>query len=331
MKTKIFSKFGRVFSLLTSHSTLHEIACCSLLLAASLLTSCSDDEKYDVVGNPNNLLYFSMADVSAPRTFSIAKTPIGNFGGFETQYPVFCTRNMAKETTVKAAVDNALVEAYNEEHATEYAAIPDGVVDLTQAVAHFHAGAVAAYDSLRIVVPDANLGALTEDAYLIPVRLDAVTGDGKGSEERGVLYLVLTLTEQLVNERAQVSDLRGTMISTDVMTTWTEASGLQLSRLGDDNRATTWARGTRTIDMLQTYKVSGLKLLTRYENGTFSQGVTLEISTDGSDWQEIGTLTTMPRDDDDYQYFILYGGVPARYLRITYGATTLGELRVYAE
>ena len=295
------------------------------------MTACSDDEKYDVYGNPDNLIYFSMSDISNPRTFSIAKTPVGNFGGFTTQYPVFCTRMMSKESTVKAIVDNTLVSEYNQQHNTSHAAVPDGVVNLSRAAAHFHSNTIASYDSLTVEVSDANLGALTEESYLLPIRLSEVQGDGKGSEERGVLYIVMNLTEKIVNERASVDDLRGSQIPLQTMESWTESSGQQISKLTDGERTTNWSRGTYTIDMQTEHKVSGLKLLTRYANGTFSQGMKLELSSDNTVWTEIGTLATMPRDADDYQCFVLYGGITARYLRITYGTTMLSELRVYEQ
>lgn len=117
------------------------------------------------------------------------------------------------------------------------------------------------------------------------------------------------------------------------MKTWTEKSGADINKISDEVRSTNWKRGSYTIDMQQSYKVSGLKLLTRYAKSTFSTGVRLELSEDGLTWTDAGVLTNMPKDDGDFDYcnYILYGGVSARYLRITYGSTMLSELRVFAE
>ena len=107
MKIKIFQKAWLLLLL----------APCSLLL-----TSCSDDEQYDVVGNPDNLVYFK---ANADNTFHgmVIHTPVGDFGDINAKFPVRILRPARQNTQVKAVVDYTMVDAYNEANGTSYAAM----------------------------------------------------------------------------------------------------------------------------------------------------------------------------------------------------------------
>ena len=58
-------------------------AALSLLAVAGItMASCSDDESYDVYGNPQNLVYFK-ANADNTFTGTVAHTPVGDFGGVD--------------------------------------------------------------------------------------------------------------------------------------------------------------------------------------------------------------------------------------------------------
>jgi hypothetical protein len=66
----------------------------------------------------------------------------------------------------------------------------------------------------------------------------------------------------------------------------------------------------------------------------FSNNIKLELSTDGTNWIDCGTVTNLPLDNT-FQYYALYGGVPARYIRMYFGGSNyyvyLDQLRVFAQ
>ena len=84
------------------------------------MSSCSDDEKYDVYGNPNNLVYAN--DCSG--AFKLVQTPAGAFGSLECSIPVKCNQKASGNITVNIAPDFSLVDAYNEKNGTSYLPLP---------------------------------------------------------------------------------------------------------------------------------------------------------------------------------------------------------------
>ena len=90
-----------------------------LLAVAGLFSfqSC-DDESYDVVGNPDNLIYFPPKGQfnntsAAVETFTVVSTPVGYFGDeVYAKFGVSATRPMDGSATVTAVIDNGLVEGF---------------------------------------------------------------------------------------------------------------------------------------------------------------------------------------------------------------------------
>ena len=62
------------------------------LVAATALTfgSCSSDDKYDVEGNPDNLIYFKAGEINSNVfTADVRHTPVGDFSNLTIKIPVF--------------------------------------------------------------------------------------------------------------------------------------------------------------------------------------------------------------------------------------------------
>ena len=124
-------------------------AALSLLAVAGItMASCSDDESYDVYGNPQNLVYFK-ANADNTFTGTVAHTPVGDFGGVDAKFPVRILRPASCDTKVTAMVDASLVDVYNAEHNTEYKAMPESAVNLGGMTVTIKKGAVVADDSIK--------------------------------------------------------------------------------------------------------------------------------------------------------------------------------------
>ncbi|MBQ4146462.1 MAG: DUF1735 domain-containing protein, partial [Prevotella sp.] len=85
-------------------------------VAAAALTfgSCSSDDKYDVEGNPDNLIYFKAGEINSNVfTADVRHTPVGDFSNLTIKIPVFVQHPVSNATRVSVALDNSLVEAYN--------------------------------------------------------------------------------------------------------------------------------------------------------------------------------------------------------------------------
>ncbi|MCR5131636.1 MAG: DUF1735 domain-containing protein [Prevotella sp.] len=327
---------------------------CFFAVAALTLTSCSDDEKYDVVGNPNNLVYFK---ANAENTFTgmIIHTPVGDFGDIAAKFPVRILRPATQDTHVTAIIDNSMVATYNEANSTNYEAIPESAIDASQLSTTIRTGNTQAEDSIEVSIREDALASLTAPAYLLPVRIAQVSGDGSASEERGFGYVIVETETKLIKTISDASEMPGTLLTSYDGWTASYSSGTSINsdelfdqNLGNGPQLRTDADGGRTttvvVDMKEEKKVSGLRVA-RYwmsywggwwiEEYYFSS-VKLEISTDGQKFSEVGTAqeADMPKADG-YQHIAFYGAVPARYLRLTIqsgdsSVSSLAELGVYS-
>ncbi len=340
MKIKIFQKAWLLLLL----------APCSLLL-----TSCGDDEQYDVVGNPDNLVYFK---ANADNTFHgmVIHTPVGDFGDINAKFPVRILRPARQNTQVKAVVDYTMVDAYNEANGTSYAAMPETAIDASRLTATILAGNIQAEDSIEIGIRQEALASLTVPAYLLPVRIIDVQGDGTPSEERGFGYVIVNTESKLIRTLADASEMPGTLITAGSDWTATYSSGVEITAselfdgsLSNGPQLRTDADGGKTttviVDMKEEAKVNGLRLARYYMSywggwyidEYYFSAVRIEYSLDGQSWSEAGTAqeADMPKANG-YQHIAFYAGVPTRYLRLTIesgssAVSSLAELGVYVE
>ena len=340
MKIKIFQKAWLLLLL----------APCSLLL-----TSCSDDEQYDVVGNPDNLVYFK---ANADNTFHgmVIHTPVGDFGDINAKFPVRILRPARQNTQVKAVVDYTMVDAYNEANGTSYATMPETAIDASRLTATILAGNIQAEDSIEIGIRQETLASLTAPAYLLPVRIIDVQGDGTPSEERGFGYVIVNTESKLIRTLADASEMPGTLITAGSDWTATYSSGVEITAselfdgsLSNGPQLRTDADGGKTttviVDMKKEAKVNGLRLARYYMSywggwyidEYYFSAVRIEYSLDGQSWSEAGTAqeADMPKANG-YQHIAFYAGVPTRYLRLTIesgssAVSSLAELGVYVE
>lgn len=340
MKIKIFQKAWLLLLL----------APCSLLL-----TSCSDDEQYDVVGNPDNLVYFK---ANADNTFHgmVIHTPVGDFGDINAKFPVRILRPARQNTQVKAVVDYTMVDAYNEANGTSYAAMLETAIDASRLTATILAGNIQAEDSIEIGIRQEALASLTAPAYLLPVRIIDVQGDGTPSEERGFGYVIVNTESKLIRTLADASEMPGTLITAGSDWTAAYSSGVDITAselfdgsLSNGPQLRTDADGGKTttviVDMKEEAKVNGLRLARYYMSywggwyidEYYFSAVRIEYSLDGQSWSEAGTAqeADMPKANG-YQHIAFYAGVPARYLRLTIesgssAVSSLAELGIYVE
>ena len=316
---------------------------CIATVAALGFSSCNNDESYDVYGNPDNLVY-AKANVANTFTTKVIHTPVGDMGEFEAAFPVKIL-HASSGTSVSYELDQSLVDEYNKAKGTNYAALPADILDLTKAVAHIEADTVASKDSVHIAFAEgADLSKLTESAYVAPLRLKVTAGDGVASEERGIVYVVVTTSTRLMNAGAARSEIPGEEIPVANMASWTITPG-SLADFTDNSSYSGSGIDSNTpfvIDMQEVKSVGGIGLQGLYANyGVSWYGINsckLELSEDGTDWTDAGTASfdDMSSDNNGYQYFVLYGAIPARYVRLTLESLNsrwggLAELRVFAQ
>jgi hypothetical protein len=155
---------------------------------------------------------------------------------------------------------------------------------------------------------------------------------------------LIDISTSLVNKGAARSAIPGEEIPVANMGTWTINPG-SIGDFADNNSESGSDIDSNTpfvIDMQAVKNVGGIGLQGMYANYYLSyygiNSCKLELSEDGNEWTNAGTASydEMSSDSNGYQYFVLYGAVPARYIRLTLESRSswwggLAELRIFAQ
>ncbi|WP_321518610.1 BT_3987 domain-containing protein [uncultured Bacteroides sp.] len=308
------------------------IACLATFVALSL-QSCSDKETYDVMGNPINKVYINTRDwgpINTPKnsfSFSIVHTPIGDFGDILAKFPIRSTREVSKSITVKAELDNSLVEVYNKTYGTKYVALPDGVLDLSKATSTIERGQSLSSDSITVSADPSKRALLTEKFYLAPIKLSSVSeSDCEISSEYNTAYVLITTSTSLIKTNVGSSEMLGSLVTN--CSTWTVTSDITpsagtYSNIFDGSKTTNWRFPSTpvilVIDMKESKKVSGLRLFAQYaQYGYIFNQVNISLSKDNVTYNEIGTSKDNDMTNESgYQYISFYGSVEAQYIKLT--------------
>lgn len=311
-------------------NTLKHIAAASLAVLA--FASCEEMQDYQkTIDAAPGLAY---VNPKAGNTFStlIVHRPVGSTGSFHTEFQPSSNTSNHGDVPVTIVLDESLVASYNREHGTNYAALPEEYIKLTNPTVVIPADTTASRDTVMIDLDaEKDLSKLTERTYLAPFKLVA---DGLGaSEQMGNLWFIVNTETNIIRPITSADDLLG--FPAGGTGDWTADCG-NYANLFDGNNSTSVTFGTEnvvTIDMKKEIMVTGLKLNT-YEIGSMS----IEYSVDGKEWFQAGTPA-----DGEYVFGASWGAgdwcaavydyFTARYLRLTFTMSgynnRVNELQVY--
>ncbi len=309
----------------------------SLAIAGAMsMTSCNDDDTYDVVGNPDNLIYVTTTattPLGLPNNsfaYQIYHTPVGSMlasSPSEIKFRVQSTRPAPQDITVRIAADpTAKVDGYASVPADANVNVSfDSDVLLIPQGANISNEVTATVD-----VSHVNWANLTESAYLLPISMVEVSG-GVASQQQGHAYIgfASAVKEGMVNPDGNTA--LGTQISDK--TGWSgiykvTATGVEEvcpAALFDGNtsraaiRVANHAPNTRdevvtTIDLGKVYTLSSVRF-DYYGSYWGINAGTLETSIDGESWSIQGSRTwsANPRQ----AIFAFWAPFQMRYVRLT--------------
>ena len=320
----------------------------ALCLGALCLSSCDDDEQYDVVGQQGSRVYVNFGSTDGIRNLvgaaEIIHTPVGEIGGnTSATFAVSCAGRPAGPVEVSFAYQPDEVAAFNEQHETSYAALPEGCLEMgvlclpdeegnrelntARTTVGIPAGELKSADSLTLRIPERAWASLTEPAYLIPVRIVSVSGAQLAANEGyDRAYALVNTSVRLVNSSPTEADFAKVTLCED-RSGWsaTLADGSTSStaaNIFDGNNNTSWSFSspyTFVVDLGSVHRVAGVQLFCQYANyGTYYRlGSWLtEYSTDNAAWESFESGT--PHNaSTGVQSALLYGSVEARYLGLT--------------
>lgn len=294
------------------------------------LSSCEEFEDYTVtVDGAPTLAYVNTGDENLFSTL-VSHRPTGSSGNFSTEFYVRCNTPVHAATTVSLVYDASLVENYNAEHETQYAALPEEYLVMENATLTLPENSVQTEEPLRLSLNEsADLAALTERYYLAALRIES---PGMASSEMlGAVYLLVETETNLIRPITSTDDMAG--FPAGDRSEWT-ADCANFANLFDGSSSTSSSFSASdnvvTIDMKTTHMMTGLSI----NGGTMSR-LSIEYSLDGKSWSQGGT----PVDGETVNsgsttYVAIYDYVEARYLRLTIDfsssrSASISELDVY--
>lgn len=169
--------------------------CLALLLAASALTGCSDDDKYDVDGTDDNLVFIAPKDLKTPYSCNVMTTPAGVFGrvGADIDIKLQYASEANVRVSAHANADAKLVEKYNADHGTAYQMPPADIIQaMNGGSAEIKAGESVTETPVSVVLDESKLDAFRSDGagdapqYIIPVSISYDGADGKADRPLGL-------------------------------------------------------------------------------------------------------------------------------------------------
>jgi hypothetical protein len=304
------------------------ITCCAIIVTALSLPSCSkDDESYDVVGDPSNIVYINTqgsSSIKAPKnlfSFSIVHTPAGDIGDVLAKIPVRSTKPMNKSVTVKAELDTSLVSAYNKTYGTKCLVLPDGVLDMSKATAIIKEGKYTSADSITVSINPTKRSLLSGSAYLAPIKLVSVSeSDIKINKDYSTAYILINTSSTNCYQKPSASDMVGTLVSNRSL--WTASFDVStygsISNLFDGDTGSDVYYGSKnstlTLDLANTYNnITGIRIHT-WDTQYGLTNMNVSSSNDGTNWtlQGSAALTT----GNIYQYIKFYSPISSRYIKL---------------
>ncbi|GGH07015.1 BT_3987 domain-containing protein [Mucilaginibacter phyllosphaerae] len=298
------------------------------LLLVITVAACKKETKYDITGDKVNRVYISGSNTTVNGynsfKFSIVNTVIGAFGTVNVALPVRATMPVAGALKVSFAVDNSMVDTYNAANNTAYKALPDGILNLSAASANIPQGQQISSDSLKIAIPTDKLSQLTENTYLLPVKIAAIAG-GAGTQistNQSVVYLIVSVrvsTSQLFESPGE-SDMTGSIIANRAKWTGTIDQPLLLGSpadLFDGDEGTFFyyssANSNLTVDLGETVSgISGIRIKNYFGVYGLTTAKVLS-STDGITYTDYGTANIAGGGS---QYIKPYKPFNARYIQL---------------
>lgn len=267
---------------------------------------------YLIVKTGNDFLSFK----STTATTGVVNTPVGVFGGINAKFTPAARVELGVDATVSLKADISLVDAYNKAHNTQYQALPDNVVNaLSVSSTTIPSTSVEAEGDIEVTAPDDAAKTLALSTYLLPMR-PVVTANGKQAELDEPVYVVVNVTQSLINDDAK--QILGTEVPGDEMTCLL-ANGLDASKFSTSDWSFTKKQETAScvLDLGSERDITGFMFGSEAVKAT-----NVEVSSDNKTWTSLGSTdghkgVSVKAGWYSYTAYVLYGAVKGRYVRAT--------------
>ncbi len=229
------------------------------------LSSCSDEETYDVRGANQNLVYVSNT-ASRVASCQLFTTPAGVYGDVAVSVPVKLQYNAESNVKVSAVVDTTLTSQYNKENGTSALAVPQDVaagIEVTSA--EIQKDTTMAKENLKVTLPENLKAKLTESEYVLPIRLTIESGSGDrhlaASEDMGIYYIAIHNSHKLVSLSNTENTATITLTPKGVSGSINAKYGVSLKRAIDSDVLASLTPATNLVSDYNTAHATAYKAL----------------------------------------------------------------------
>ncbi|MBK5722744.1 DUF1735 domain-containing protein [Dysgonomonas sp. Marseille-P4677] len=322
-----------------------------LFLLCILVVSCSSDDDVDM---QDTLIYVNPKQGNSQVALNISYTQIKESNLNYILLPVKATGRVTKDTKVSLAVDESLVESYNNAKETNYVLLPSSAYSIAKSDINLASGSNISADSIQIIFDknyiESNFNQFITATYILPIKISSVqTADQavKVSTNLNVFYVIVDLS--LTGFVAETSVKPGNSIDRSAWTAESKHSYSYGSAQSsyDNDLATSWviqsSGGAHGIyyDLQNVHKLKGFSLVSSYTLYNYYNcvmgGFSVGISTDGAKWTDLGSVETTVVDGKTVDGIYQFAGVlDARYVRIlpnkflnSYNLASIAEIYFY--
>jgi len=298
----------------------------SLVITACLVNGCEEDETFvtKITGDSTNKVYIN-TQTSYVNNYKLAvvHTPLSSMGDIEVEFPARCTNEATTSMNVTFALDNSLVDTYNAQHLTTYSEVPSGLVTLENNMLTIPKGGLASTDSLKVYIPDNVLVQLTEDEYLVPIKITSVSGAKNVAISTNLSIVYITITTSFTNcyDSPEEEDMEGDLIAD--RSAWSATLDVELysgslDNMFNGNTRSYWRvrpsqECTLVVDLAAEYAgITGIRINT-YRNSYNLTTINVYSSSDGVTWESQGEAVLATGETE--QYIKFYSPLTARYLK----------------
>ena len=271
-------------------------------------------------------LYIDPSSASVFNGKIVHKKGVGSTAMLSAEFTVRSTKISTEAMTVGAKMDNALIAAYNEAHATSFVALPEANVSFTTATVD--AGVKVSASKVKVSLTG-DLSAFNNvNGYLIPVVL--TSDKSEICALRNTVYCIVYPETNIIRDIDSADDMNG--LPGSGRNGWSsEIADAKYLFDGDNNTAINLNRGSNviTVDLGGSHKVTGF-----YLYGYKVSNISVAYSTDGKQWILGGTAekseiyTTASSWSDGETYLSIVDYVEARYVRLTFDMTGYYDNRI---
>ena len=316
------------------------------LMSIAYFSSCSDNEYYDVKGN-EGCIYVKELKGSAkyPVSGSILNVPTQSVGDADFKFPVRSTMPVKEDVKVQFVIDNKLVDSYNEEYKTQYMTLDPQYFIVENLNLTITKGDTRSNDFLHIWIPEEKYREIEGGIYMIPIRIDKVTGYLKSTtiKENTEVYILVSIVHSDSNlmpgnstQGKAVTDCSGWIAEYSApykIEDWTYEGITDISvALFDQIQQTClqpsvdFERGDYLlVDLGKVYSdISSIEI--RYGNSSYAHTqFNLYTSTDKLEWTKQGTVNVSSWS----AACSFYAPLEARYIKVEGEALQYGGIYLY--